>query len=66
MATRSLSYECREATEAWMRACCPCSFEQPGREFYRGILAIVEMEVERAIKEERAKVIRDVTKPSDQ
>jgi len=66
MAARKLTYECREATEAWMRAWCPCAFDDPEREFYKGVLAIVEMEVERALKEERSRVIRDVTRPSEQ
>jgi len=62
----ALSYECREQTEVWLRAHCPCAFDQEGHEFYRGLLEITRMEVERAIRAERAKVVRDVTKPSDQ
>ena len=62
----ALSYECREQTEVWRRAHCPCAFDEPGREFYRGLLEITRMEVERAIRAERARVVEGMTKPSDQ
>lgn len=62
----SLSYECREQMEAWLRAHCPCAFADPGREFYRGLLVICQEEVDRAIGRERSRAVRDITKPSDQ
>jgi hypothetical protein len=62
----TLSYECREQTEAWLRAHCPCAFDDPRREFYKGQMAICQLEVERAIAQERSRAVRDISKPSDQ
>lgn len=62
----SLSYECREQIEVWLRAHCPCAFDDPAREFYRGLLVICEEEVARAIARERGRVVQDITKPSNQ
>jgi hypothetical protein len=63
----SLSYECREQMEVWLRANCPCAFDGPNpSEFYQGLLAICQMEVERAIQKERSRAVRDISKPSDQ
>jgi hypothetical protein len=62
----TLSYDCREQMEAWLRAHCPCAFDDPGREFYRGLLVICQEEVNRAIAKERAKVAERIRKPSDQ
>jgi hypothetical protein len=39
----SLSYECREQLEACL-AHCPCAFDAPAREFYRGLLVICQGE----------------------
>jgi hypothetical protein len=61
----SLSYECREQLEAWLRAHCPCAFDDPGREFYRGLLVICNEEVLRAVAKSKSKTI-DRLKPSDQ
>jgi hypothetical protein len=62
----TLSYECREQMETWLRAHCPCAFDDPEREFYRGLLIICQEEVNRAIGRERAKVAERIRKPSDQ
>jgi hypothetical protein len=62
----SLSYECREQMEVWLRAHCPCAFDDPDREFYRGLLVICQEEVDRTIARERSRAVRDITKPSDQ
>lgn len=42
-----VGYECREELAAWFRAHCPCAFDDPQFEFYRGTLFIIEREVER-------------------
>jgi hypothetical protein len=39
---RALSYECIERFEAWMRAFCPSAFDDPKKEFFRGLLFIDE------------------------
>jgi hypothetical protein len=61
----SLSYECREQLAAWLRAHCPCAFDDPEREFYRGLLVICNEEVLRALARARDQAI-DRLKPSDQ
>jgi hypothetical protein len=61
----SLSYECREQMEAWLRAHCPCAFDDPQREFYRGLLVICNEEVLRAAAKARAQAIEKL-KPSEQ
>jgi hypothetical protein len=62
----TLSYECREQMEAWLRAHCPCAFDDPSREFYKGLLTICQLESERAVARERSRAVRNITKPSDQ
>ena len=62
----SLSYECREQFEVWLRAHCPCSFDDPEHEFYKGLLTICQLEIERAIRKERARAMNNLSKPSDQ
>jgi hypothetical protein len=62
----TLSYECREQMHAWVLAHCPCAFDDPQREFLRGLLVICQEESERAVARERSKAVRDITKPSDQ
>ena len=52
--------------EAWLRAHCPCAFDDPEREFYCGLLVICQEEVNWAIGRERSRAVRDITKPSDQ
>jgi hypothetical protein len=66
MKNLSLSYECREQMEAWLRAHCPCAFDDLDREFYKGLLTICQLEVERAIARERGRAIGDITRPSEQ
>ena len=66
MKNLSLSYECREQMEAWLRAHCPCAFDDPEREFYKGLLEICRLECERAIARERTRAVRDITRPSEQ
>jgi hypothetical protein len=62
----TLSYECREQMEAWLRAHCPCAFDDPNREFYRGLLVICQEESIRAIARERSRAAERLRKPSDQ
>jgi hypothetical protein len=62
----TLSYECREQIHAWVHAHCPCAFDDPQREFVRGLMAICLEESSRAVARERARAVRDITKPSDQ
>ena len=62
----TLSYECREKMEAWLRAHCPCAFDDPSREFLRGLMVICQEESSRAVAKERSRSVRDLTKPSDQ
>lgn len=64
--TGVLSYECIERFEAWVRAYCPCAFDDPGREFYRGLLFICEEEVTRALGRERARLSEQLRAPSHQ
>lgn len=61
----SLSAECREQLEAWLRAHCPCAFEDPQREFYRGLLVICNEEVLRAVAKAKSRAIERL-KPSEQ
>jgi hypothetical protein len=61
-----LSYECREELETWLRAHCPCSFDDPDREFYRGLLFICQEEVDRAIARERQRITQRLQRPSPQ
>jgi hypothetical protein len=61
-----LSYECRERLETWLRAHCPCSFDDPDREFYRGLLFICQEEVDRAIARERQRTTQRLQRPSPQ
>jgi hypothetical protein len=64
--TRTLSYECREQMEVWLRVHCPCAFDNPECEFYLGLLAICQEEVDRAIAQERGRAVQDITRPRDQ
>jgi hypothetical protein len=52
--------------EAWLRAHCPCAFDDPSREFYEGLLTICLLESERAVERERARAGERLRKPSDQ
>ncbi len=61
-----LSYECRERLGTWLRAHCPCSFDDPDREFYRGLMFICQEEVDRAIARERQRITQRLQRPSPQ
>ena len=52
----ALSDECVERFEAWVRAHCPCAFDDPKLEFFRGLLFICEEEVLAAVARERARL----------
>jgi hypothetical protein len=45
----TLSRDCREQFAAWLTEHCPCAFDDPRREFYRGILVICQEEVNRQL-----------------
>ena len=61
-----LSYEFHERLETWLRAHCPCAFDDPEREFYRGLLFICQEEVNRAIAGKRQRTTRRLQRPSPQ
>jgi hypothetical protein len=63
---RALSYECVERFEAWVRAHCPCAFDDPKQEFFRGLLFICEEEVLAAVARERARLLLTLRMPSNQ
>ena len=62
--TQRLTYECIERLEAWVRAHCPCAFDDPQREFLRGLMFICEDEVHGALERERARLMNDLHNPS--
>jgi hypothetical protein len=63
---RPLSDECIERFEVWVRAHCPCAFEDPGCEFFRGLLFICEEEVLAAVQRERQRLSELTKKVSTQ
>ena len=63
---RALSYECIERFDAWVRAHCPCAFEDPRCEFFRGLLFICEEEVQAAVSRERQRLAELTRKASTQ
>lgn len=63
---RTLSHECVERFEAWVRAHCPCAFDDPKREFFRGLLFICEEEVLAAASRERERLQQLMAKPGRQ
>ena len=63
---RTLTYETIERFEAWVRAHCPCAFDDPKRECFRGLLFICEEEVRAAVERERNRVVARVIEPSPQ
>lgn len=62
----ALSYECIEQLETWLRAHCPCAFDDPKREFFRGLLFVCEEEVRAAVQRERKCWIEQLKQPSPQ
>ena len=50
---RLLSDVFQETLEAWIRAHCPCVFDDPQREFLLGLMFLVEEEVNRAAEGQR-------------
>lgn len=52
----ALSFECVERFDAWVRAHCPCAFDDPKQEFFRGLLFICEEEVLAAVGRERERL----------
>ena len=61
---RIISYECVEQFETWLRAHCPCAFDDPKREFFRGLLFICEEEVMRSLSRERNRIFEELKKTS--
>ncbi len=67
MAPKScLSYECRNRLHQWVRAYCPCVVEDAKQEFHRGLLFILEEEVERAVDVERDRFRKSLMEPCRQ
>ncbi len=62
----TLSKECREQLVTWLKAHCPCSFDDPEQEFYRGLLWICQEEVNRAMARERQRTTERFLRPSPQ
>ncbi len=62
--TVKLTCECVEQLHAWVRANCPCALEN--EEFIPGLISIVEMEVETALKCHQAERFHNLHTPSMQ
>lgn len=57
-----LTYECVEQLHTWVRANCPCALEN--EEFIPGLICIVEMEVEAALKRQQSQQFQNLQTPS--
>ncbi len=57
-----LTYECMEQLHTWVRANCPCALEN--EEFIPGLICIVEMEVETALKRLQSEQFQNLQTPS--
>ena len=57
-----LTYECIEQLHTWVRANCPCALEN--EEFIPGLMCIVEMEVETALKRQQSQQFQNLQTPS--
>ena len=57
-----LTYECVEQLHTWVRANCPCALEN--EEFIPGLICIVEMEVESALRRQQSEQFQSLQSPS--
>ena len=57
-----LTYECIEHLHTWVRANCPCALEN--EEFIPGLICIVEMEVETALRRQQSEQFQSLQSPS--
>ena len=57
-----LTYECIEQLHIWVRANCPCALEN--EEFIPGLICIVEMEVESALRRQQSEQFQSLQSPS--
>ena len=57
-----LAYECVEQLHAWVRVHCPCVLEN--EEFIPGLICIVEMEVETALRRQQSQQFQNFQTPS--
>jgi hypothetical protein len=64
MVGRRVSGECVEQLHTWVLAHCARALEEP--EFLPGLIAIVKLETDRALLDERARVLRRINKPCEQ
>lgn len=65
MVGRRVSRECVEQLHTWVIAHCAAALlEEP--EFLPGLIAIVKLETDRALQDERSRVHRRINNPSEQ
>ncbi len=64
MVGRRVSRECLEQLHTWVIVHCASALEEP--EFLPGLIAIVKLESDRALQDERARVLRRINKPCEQ
>ena len=57
-----LTYECIEQLHTWVRANCPCALEN--EEFIPGLICIVEIEVETALRRQQSEQFQSLQSPS--
>lgn len=59
-----LSGEAFERLHTWVLAHCPCALEDP--EFLPGLIVVVELEVDKALREHCWRAMRILTEPCKQ